>query len=347
MPAQVVTDIVAFSNRDISNSITMVDAKSTPFFSMIPKGSQSYGNILMEWPMDKNLDPEHTAVTDNTDVSVFENALSQYGQGGNYQQWFRPKGWQVGKIAQVVQNLPGAPSPKAMAMAKKIKQLKRMLEASLGTDFEPVAWGGAAGGVSRGAGNIIKATAQTVLPFPSAFLTASGCIDTTASTSLTEAIVQNILQASWQETGQKITRDFICGANHKKAYRSFMEKSSGSTNTQSSARAFNNDNSGTIKWTVDTYIGDFGTANLQESQWLAYYNTTTTTNTADNNATQAAISQARCYGLNLDLWEWVGKQAPMHVELVDNGGGPRGAVDAIGGLKCYNPRAEIKFAPTA
>jgi hypothetical protein len=347
MAAQVVTDIQAFSQRDISNTLTMVDAKATPFFSMIPKGSQSYGSVLMEYPMDKNLDPVHTAITDNTDVSTFENALSSYGQGGNYQQWFRPPGWQVGKIAQTVQNLPGVGNPKAKQMAKKIIQLKRMLEASLGTDMEPRAWGGAQGGVSRGAGNFIKATAQTTLPIPTQFLTASGCIDTTASASVTETIVQNILQASWNETGQKLTRDLLCGGNHRKQYRSFMEKSSGSTNTQSSSRAFNNDaTNGTIKWTVDTYQGDFGTFNIQESQWLAYYDTTDTTKTADSDSTQNSIRQARAYGLNLELWEWVGKQAPMHVDLPDLGGGPRGAVDAIGGLKCYNPRAEIKFAGT-
>lgn len=346
MAGQVVSDIQAFSQRDIRNRVVMVDMKSTPLFSMIPKGDQEYGNVLMEWPMDKELDPEHTATPDAKDQDTFENPLSTYAQARNYQQWFRPKGWQLGKIAKL-QNMPGNKDKKAKMIAKKIKQLKRMLECSLGSDLPTVAWAGAVGGQSRGIGECIASTAQTVEAIPAAFLTASGCIDSTASASVTETIVQNVMQASYEETGEKKTFSLVCGPAHKKIYRGFTEKATASTNVMSSIRTFNQDGaSKKIVATVDIYEGDFGVFELLESLWLAFYKTSDPTKTRLNEAAQKAISNARAYGLDMNNWEWQGSQAPKSEEYPNLGGGERGSVDAIGGLRCLNPRAEIKFAGT-
>lgn len=348
MGQQLASDIAQFSQRDISNRLTVVDAKNTPAFSMIPKGSQEYANLTMEWPTDKNLDPTHTAIADGTDVAEFENPSGDYAMLSNYQQWFRPKGWQIGLLAQNAQNLPGVPSPKARAVAKKMIQLKRMLEASIGSDLDCKAHSGAIGGVSRGMGSWISSTAQTTNPVDANYRTASGCIDTTTSSSVTELIVQNVMQASYQETGQRKTFTFLCGPNHKKAYRGFTATTSGSTNSASVVRTFTQDaTSKKIVFSVDIYEGDFGIAELVPTLWNAFYNTTTTTNTALNNTTQQNISLARCYGIDWDNWEWMGRQAPQSRELTDDGGGPRGFVHAVGGLKCYSPKAEIKFAPTA
>jgi hypothetical protein len=343
------TDITSFSRRDISDDIVIVDAKSTPLFSMIPKGSQKEGNLLMEWPVDKNLDPEHNAVPDGTDVTEFENPMAAYDQIRSYMQWFRPlKGWKLGKLAVDVQNLPGYKMKKATAIVKKMKQLKRQLECSMGSDLDTKAPTGALGGVSRGLGSWIRATAQAVLPVPTPYLTASGCIDTTASSSLTEAIVQDVMQASYNETGEKKVFAFVCGPNHKKRYEGFTRTTAGTTNVQASIRSFNQDGaSKKIVATVDVFEGNFGTAELMESLWLAYFNATTPGTTAANDATQLAISQARCYGLDTELLSWVGKQAPQSEEYPNLGGGPSGQCDAIGGLQHANPRASIKFAPTS
>jgi hypothetical protein len=348
MAAQVQADVAPFSRRDISDLVTVADMKSCPLYTALPKGSQNEANMLMEWPVDKNLEPTHAATADATDVTEFENALADYQQLRNYQQWYRPKGWAVGKIAQIGQNMPGIKNKKAKAVAKKMVQLKRMLEASVGSDLSAAEWTGAVGGVSRGIGDYISATAQSVLPVPTAYLTRSGCIDTTASASLTETIIQNVLQARYEVAGEKKTLSNFCGPNHKKAYRSFTQGVSASTNSATTVRMFTQTaESRAIVNTIDTYVGDFGTLELIEDLWLAYYNSTTPTTTAANDATQLAISKARAYALDLERWDWVGSQAPQSQEFPDLGGGPRGSVDAIGGLRCLNPICEIKFAPTS
>jgi hypothetical protein len=197
-------------------------------------------------------------------------------------------------------------------------------------------------------GKFISATAQAVQPIPAAYLTASGCIDTTATASLTETIIQNVMQSSYEETGQKKTFSLVCGPAHKKVYRTFTEKATASTNVMSSIRTFSQDGaSKKIVATVQIYEGDFGTLELLESLWLAFFSTSDVAKTRLNDATQKAISNARAYGLDMDNWEYMGSRAPTSEEYPDLGGGPRGSVYAIGGLKCLNPRAELKFAPTS
>lgn len=350
MAQQLAADIAASGGqqRDISNRLTVVDAKNTPFFSMIPKGDQEYKNQTLEWPTDKNLEPEHSAIKDGTDTTEFENTMGNYSVLKNQMQWFRPKGWQIGKKAMVGTNLAGVKNLKARAMAKKMIQLKRMLEASLGSDLEQVTETGAVAGVSRGAGVFLQTAAQAVNPIDANYRPPTGSVDTTASASVTETIVQNLLQSSYEQTGQKKTFSLICGPNHRKIYRTFTEKQTSSTNVMSAIRTFTQDaTSKKLVNTVNIYEGDFGTLELIESLWLAFYTAADTSKTAANDATQLAISKARAYGLDMENWEWVGQQAPMSETYPDLGGGPRGAVDAIGALKVWNPRGEIMFAPAS
>jgi hypothetical protein len=237
---------------------------------------------------------------------------------------------------------------KAKAMAKKMVQLKRMLEVSAGSDMEMVAPTGAVGGVSRGMGVWIQATAQTTNPVDANYRPPTGSIDTTPSASMTETIVQNVLQSSYEQTGQRKTFSCVCGPNHKKAYRAFTEKQTSSTNVMSSIRTFTQTaESKKIMATVDIYEGDFGILELIPSLWLAFFTASDPTKTAANDATQLAISKARAYVLDMENWEWLGQQAPMSQEFPDLGGGPRGSVDAIGLTKCWNPKGEAKFAPAS
>lgn len=351
MPGAVVTDIIGFSQRDIGDMVVKVDQKKTPLFSMIPKGSQAFADMFMKRPVDRNLEPEHNAVPDAQDTTDFENPLADYAQVTGYMQHFRPtKGWKIGKQALVAQNLPGYKQKKAEMIVKKMIQLKRMMEISIGGDFDTKAPAAGAGGgaVSRGLGSWIKATAQTVEPVPAAYLTAAGCIDATASASVTETIVQNVLQAAYEENGEE-DNDwvFVAGSNHKKVYRGFQVASSGSTNTQASVRSFNQDGaSQKITASVTQFEGDFGNLALIKSLFLAYISTTDTTKTRATDAAQKAVSNARCYGLQMNRWEWNGRQAPQSEEYPNLGGGPSGNCDAIGGLMSLNPRDQIKFAGT-
>ncbi len=349
MAGQLVTDIIGYSQRDIGDLVVKVDMKKTPIFSMLPKGSQQFKDMIMKRPVDRNLEPEHNAVPDAQDVTDFENPLADYAQVTGYMQHFRPKkGWKIGKQALEAQNLPGYKQKKAEMVVKKMIQLKRMIECSIGSDLDTKAPAAGVGSVSRGLGSWIKETAQTVEPVPAAYLTASGCVNTTATTSLVESSVQDILQASYEENGEEEDWTFFAGPNHKKIYRGFMQAAAAANVAQASTRTFQQDGaSDKITASVSYFEGDFGSLTLVKSLFLAYWDATTPTNTVVTTPAQKAISKARCYGLKMNRWEWNGRQAPQSEEYPNLGGGPSGNCDAIGGLMCLNPRDQLKFAPTS
>ena len=124
------TDFGKGSQRDLTDAITMVDAKETPFMAMVSKGTAPV-NALYEWPVDKQETPGHNAVSDGTaaDIAVgdFDNAQTSYDICSNRVQWFRRQAM-VGKLAQNVQNQAGIKDHYAHAVTKKLTQLKRDAE---------------------------------------------------------------------------------------------------------------------------------------------------------------------------------------------------------------------------
>jgi hypothetical protein len=337
MPGVLAQDIVG-SRRDISDVVTMVDAKGTPFSSMVPKDSQVYENLLMEWPVDAEETPGENAVIEATDVTDFSNPNANYGVLNNRMQWMRRTAM-VGKLAQNAQNQAGVKDKKARAIAKKIKQLKRDMEIRFCGDTEMVVGTGAVANRTRGIGVWIQNGAQTVNPVPAAYRTPSASISTTATASITDAIVQAVMTSQYGQTGVKKTYSTFCGTTFKGVFKNLQQTQFGSTNVSSSIRTYEQDGaSKKIVATVDIYEGDFGTYELIPSLWLAY---------AEDGTSVAATTACRAYALDMDMWAVRNNQMPQVMPLPDLGGGPRFQVDAITGLVCWSPLGEGKFASTS
>lgn len=332
--------IAAGNVRSISDKLTMVDAKNLPLSSMITKGRQDLVNDKHEWVMLKNLDPRRIAKVDGQPAGVAGNAFDgNYDSGANYMQWFEEVAG-VGKLAQIGKNMTGVPNKMAKAVAMFMVRLKRNWEISIGSDDAAVQPTGAVAGVSRGMGDLLSASAQAVLPIPAAFRPPAASVISTASASLTETIIQNWIQSSYNESGQKQTFSTVCGQAFKNAFRGFMNASAGSTNVQSTIRTFNQagDNKKIVN-AVDVYAGDWGTLELIPSLWNAYLK-------ADNTL-QPLVQGARAYGLTMDSWTWVGQQGPERMDLPNDGGGQRAQLDMIGCLMCENTRDQLMSNATS
>lgn len=341
MPGQSVADVIGknVSKRDISEMITVVDSKNTPFISMVPKGTQVEDNMLMEWEVDKEEEPTENAVVDNKDVTEYSDAAQNLALVQGRLQWAR-RAAQVSKLAQNAQNQVGVKNKLARQIAKKIVQLKRDMEIRCCGDGDSQVGSATVAYKTRGVGEWIKATAQTDLPVGSAYRTPTASINTTATASLTETLVQGVMSAQFNETGKKKTYSALCGRAFKAAFRNFTQTQFGSTNVGSSVRTYNQDaTTKKLVNTVDVYEGDFGTMELLVSLWLAYLDSA--------GATQSAVSGARCYNLDMNNWQLVHKQKPELGPELDLGGGKRRWVDTIYGLKCMNPLSEAKFAATS
>lgn len=325
------------AREDLADYIAIVDAKSTPFVSMSPKG-KDIGNMQFSWLVDNYAAPSLAGVVDGTDVTVASagNPVTARTRLNNYAQAFRTD-LRIGFIAET-QNVAGVSDELANGIAKRLVELKRSMEATFMCSNQAAqADNGTSNAYLTGSlGNWLTSTNAANIgacASGSAFLPAATAIDTTASASFTEATVQNVLTAVYGNTGTFRDYDCILGTTLKRAFTNLT--SSGVTqvaNTNSiaatSVRTFNQDLSAdTFKASIDIFEGDFGRLILHPTTFLGGKNTNNT-----------LASQAfKGYVIPMDMVEVRYAKLPQVKQLPDAGGGPGRLVEAIAGLVCKNP----------
>jgi len=215
-------------------------------------------------------------------------------------------------------------------------ELKRDVEATISSDNDSVEGSGSVAYKTRGLGEWIKATAQSDLPVPTSQLTPAASITNTATTALTESNLQNVLQSIYEQTGSQDRLIMVAGPSLKKAITNFTRFTVNSTsnvfNLRQTAQAANSDR---LVSNISFYEGDFSTVEIVTSLFLAA------------NASTDAEKYARGYVMSPDHLMLRYGRRPRFQELEDQGGGPRGLVDAIVSLAVMSPKAMAKFNATA
>jgi hypothetical protein len=339
MPATLITSQTGI-RQDLSDLIAVVDAKTCPVISMAKKGAEPI-NPLTQWQADAfNAATVPAGVLSNTDVSssdFVDNAANRVLLSARIQKFREVPS--VDDLAQHVSEVAGIGKKKEMARAvsKSLEQMKRSMEAAFCSDQEGVEQSGVTPYKTRGLGKWIQNGAQSDLPVNSAYRTPTASINTTATASLTENNIQDMLQSLYEQTGKSQTYSLVCGPALKRQFTSFTRTQFASTNVASAIRVLNQKDSSKIVSSVDIFEGDFGTLELIPSLFLA----------KDATVNAAAVQNGRGYVLDMDMVELRYNRKPRFQELEDRGGGPRGIVDAICALCVKSPLALGKFAPTA
>lgn len=335
MPATLITNQTGI-RQDLSDLIAVVDAKTCPVVSMAKKGSEPI-NPLTQWQADGyNATTVPAGVLSDADITssdYINNAANRVLLSARIQKFREVPS--VDDLAQNVSEVAGVGKRREMARAvtKSLEQIKRSMEAAFCSDQESVEQSGSTPYKTRGLGKWIQNGAQTDLPVNANYRTPTASIVTTATASLTETSVQDMLQSIYEQTGKVSTYSLICGPNLKRAFTGFTRTQFASTNVAAAIRTLNSDaESKKIVSTVDIYEGDFGTLELIPSLFLA----------KDGNT---AEQLSRGYVLDMDMVELRYNRKPRFQELEDRGGGPRGIVDAICALCVKSPLALGKFDP--
>jgi hypothetical protein len=323
--------------EDLSDVISVVDAKNTPVTSMAKKGADLTNGSVFSWQADAYNDPSFDGVLTSADVTTFDDPAKNRALLSGRAQKFR-RSIKVDDFAQNVDVVAGVGKKKEMArgVSRAIVELKRDIESAACSDNDSQEQSGATPYKTRGLGSWISASAQTDLPVPSAFRTPSGSINSTAIASLTEAQVQGILQSVYTVTGQINTMTLVCGPELKRAFTGFTRFATGTdAAAELSIRTFTQSaEAKKITAKVDTFEGDFGTVSLLPTLF--------------NAKDQVEATQLRRgYLIDFDMLELRYGRRPRFQELEDQGGGPRGLIDAIAALVCWNPKSLGKFAATS
>ena len=335
MAATLITNQVGI-RQDLSDLIAVVDAKTCPVVSTAKKGSEPI-NPLTQWQADAFATTGvPSGVLSNTDISssdFIDNAANRAILSARVQKFREVPS--VDDLAQNISEVAGIGKKREMAKAvtKSLEQIKRSMEAAFCSDQESQEQSGASPYLTRGLGKWIQNGAQTDLPVAAAYRTPTASVNTTATASLTEANVQDVLQSIYEQTGKVSTYSLICGPNLKRAFTGFTRTQFASTNVASAIRTLNQDaEAKKITSTVDIFEGDFGTLELIPSLFLA------------KNASSAE-QLSRGYVLDMDMVELRYNRKPRFQELEDRGGGSRGIVDAICALCVKSPLGLGKFDP--
>lgn len=335
MAATLITSQVGI-RQDLSDLIAVVDAKTCPVVSTAKKGSEPI-NPLTQWQADSfAATTVPSGVLSNADVSssdFIDNAANRAILSARVQKFREVPS--VDDLAQNVSEVAGVGKKREMARAvtKSLEQIKRGMEAAFCSDQESQEQSGSDPYLTRGLGKWIQNGAQTDLPVNSNYRTPTASIVTTATASLTESNVQDMLQSIYQQTGKVSTYSLICGPALKRAFTGFTRTQFASTNVAAAIRTLNQEaESKKLTSTVDIFEGDFGTLELIPSLFLA-----------KDGSTDEQLS--RGYVLDMDMIELRYNRKPRFQELEDRGGGSRGIVDAICALCVKSPLGLGKFDP--
>jgi len=324
------------AREDLADYIAIVDAKSTPFVSMAPKG-RDIGNMQFSWQVDNYGAPVLAGVVDGTDVTVASasNPVVNRTRLNNYGQAFR-RDLRIGFIAET-QDVAGVTDELANGIAKKLVEIKRDMESTfMCTNQAAQADNGSTNAYLTGSlGNWLTSTNASNIgacASGSPFLPASGAVDTTASASFTEATAQNVLTAIYGATGTFRDYDCILGTTLKRAFTNLtasgaIQVANANSIAATSVRTFNQDLSAdTFKASIDIFEGDFGRLILHPSTFVG-----------GKNSTSLSAQAFKGYVIPMDMVEVRYAKLPQVKDLPDAGGGPARLVEAIAGLVVKNP----------
>lgn len=321
--------------EDYSDILDITDFRGTPFSSMCRK-SKDATNTTFDWTVDKYEDPDTKGTVDGTDVTEYEDAHANRKKLRNNVQIFRRTA-KVTRATQKITNMPGAPSPIAKAVAKKLVEIKRDMEATFLSSNDAVDDDGSDAYKTCGLGLWIDTTGPQLFEVDAAYRPASGQVIDTATASLDEDTdLQGVLTALFDAVGpQDGSHILMCGSVLRRRITSMTRTdSTGISNNPQIVRTWNGDlTDKKVCQTVTLFEGDFGALQVIPSSWIGWDNT------------NKAADTDRGYVLDMSKIHIRHHVRPDVEKLEDAGGGPRRLIEAYSGLQVDNPIGLGKFQP--
>jgi hypothetical protein len=330
--AQATSYNVQGNREDLTNFLTILEPEDCPKTSTFAKTTKAT-NTFQTWQADSLAPVDFSGVLEGQDVSAFNNEAANRARFGNYVQQFR-RPWMVSRL-QEASDPAGVSSEVANSKVKAMREIKRSIEAAIGSDNDMQADNGVVPWKTRGLGNWIRSTTQTVNPVPTSFLTPAASIDATATGSLTENLFNDVFQSIFQVNGGRRNYTLFAGPNLKRAISKFQRQEG--TTSAKSYMVTQDANENKVTLNVTVYDGDFHTVTVIPDMFNGL---------ADGADPSVTTNQQKARGYVIDpalvgISTFLGMQAE---ELEDQGGGRRGFVSTSLLLVCKNPKGLGKFA---
>jgi len=331
--------------QDWANLVTNVAMVDTPFLAWLPVGS---GLVATEWlyQAETYRDPEQNSHPDGLPVTNDKSAGENRKELRSTIQYATKKA-SVSVLAQNFGNVAGVSDELATEIRKQTKELSKDLECSFLSPQEcRLNVTGTTGALTRGVPNWIQCSAQGVYPVDSTLYPAAAQVDATATASLTEDVVLNILQGICTTTRGKDTITAFIGPNAQRAFNNFPMFVPSTASTVNAGAYPSPVRGGAFDRGIQRYVSPFGPVDLVLS--LNNY-------AFDSSGTfgggAATLSSHGCFFLHQPMWKmrWGtmngGSGQPKWLENEYAGGKRSAFCETVVMLACMNPKGEAKYAP--
>jgi len=222
----------------------------------------------------------------------------------------------------------------ANAKMKAMREIKRDIEACIGSDNDRQQEAPPAPYKARALGKWISNTPGTDVP--TAFRTPSANIDTTATGSLSESAFNDVFQSIFQQVGGRRSYTLFAGPSLKRAVSKF-QRSEGASGTTKTYQVTQDASEHQIDLDVTMYVGDFHTVTIVPDLFNGILDGADPSTTTNQQKARGYVIDPELVGLGYML----GIESN---ELPDLGGGRRGFILAALTLMVKNPLGLGKFA---
>ena len=324
----------AGDREDLTDALTILTPEDCPKTSTFSK-SKAPSNAYQEWQVDTLNAVAFGGVLEGQDVSSFTDQVASRARIGNYIQNFIGT-WAVSRNQEA--SIPaGVSNEVANSKTKTLREIKRSIEAMIGSDNDRQQDNGTVPYKSRALGKWISNSIGSDVP--AAFNTPSASIDTTATASLSEANFNDVFQSIFQQVGGRRSYTLYAGPALKRAISSF-QRATGSSGTTKTYMVTQDATEHQIDLNVTLYEGDFHTVTVVPDLFNGLL---------DGAAVGTTTNQQKARGYVIDP-ELVGIGYMFGMEsneLPDFGGGRNGYVRSCVTLMVKNPLGLGKFAATS
>ena len=317
----------ASGNREQLLDLTTVLApRQAPVYGMLPK--QAATADLVEWTIDGLRDAvADNAVVEGKDVGETggDSFVGQFGnlaRLGNRLQHFRDT-FNVSKKQELIDSV--TPVRIQEAEEKAASQVLRDIEKSICSDNSAVTGTSSAGGQFRALGQWINSSPDSddVAAVPTPFKTPAASVLGDSTKELTESRFNSMLTSIFEETGEQGDHVLVAGTTVRNEIIDGFTRVHHTTLADSFATGnsttFNQGDGTEINYNVEIFQGPYGIVKIISAN------------------PKCLPDQKRAYLLDPSLLGYAEAMSMGSTMLEDQGGGPRGYIDAMGTLLCKGP----------
>ena len=323
--------------QDWANVVTNVQMVDTPFLGWLPVGKAPVQPERL-YQADKFRDPAPNSHADGTPVDGAKSAGENRKSLRSIIQYLS-KAANVTKLTQDYGNQAGVADELAREITTQTKELSKDIEcAFLSAQECRVGVSGTSGYMTRGVPNWVQASAQSVYPVDSSLYPSTAQLDTTATASLTEDVVLNIMQGIGTTTRGTAPVTAFVAPNLQRAFNNFPMFTPSTASTVNAGAYPSPLRGGVLDRGITRYVTPFGPLDLV----LSFNNYAFTTGTS-------TLKTHSAFFLHQDKWEvaWGQGGMPKWVQKPYEGGQYEAFCEAVLMLTCWNPKGEAKYAPAS